>query len=154
QQRRLDVDPWQVAEADGLASLELETEEILECAGQALAPGLWLYPGQIDVVDHDPARVGGVELGEQLDQRGLSRAVLADDRYHRTGRKEEVDVIERCRASARVAERQAFEVDPFGDASRSGLVGRPGRGRGVVLKPGEPPRPVHPDAAQEADLTD
>ena len=43
---------------------------------------------------------------------------------------------------------------PWRSAAGTGQIGRRGERRGVVLEPGEAPRAVHPEAAQESDLAD
>src|SRR5262249_60395727 len=53
------VEPRHVANADGMARLEFEAEEILERAGHSLAPLVRRHPREIDAVDQDaaPARL-------------------------------------------------------------------------------------------------
>ena len=65
---------------------KLEPEEILECARQARPPLVGRHARQRRLVDEDRARRRLVHLGEQLDQRRLAGAVLADDRDDRAGR--------------------------------------------------------------------
>ena len=73
---------------------------------------------------------------------------------HRAGGQVEADVVEHQPVGARVGERHVLEADavrqPVGRRPSARAVDR----RGVVLEPGEPPRAVEPDAAQEAELAD
>ena len=84
--RRLVVVARLVAEPDAVLGAELEPEEVLERAGQPGPPPVGRHAGQVDAVDEDAAARRLVELGEQLHERGLAGAVLADDRDHRAGR--------------------------------------------------------------------
>ena len=61
---------------------------------------------QVAAVERDPAARRLVEPREQLDQRGLARAVLADDRELAAGRDVQVDAVERELARARIRERR------------------------------------------------
>ena len=81
-----------VADADGLAEEELEAAGVLEGGRQAGPPGGQVDVGQVGAVDGDPAAGRLVHPGQQLDQRGLAGAVVADDGHHRAGRQPQVDV--------------------------------------------------------------
>jgi hypothetical protein len=74
---------------------ELETEEVLEGPGQPLPPGVCRHPPERSAVNGDLAGRRLIHLGKQLDQGGLARAVLTDDRDHRAGRQVQADVVER-----------------------------------------------------------
>ena len=97
---------------------------------------------------------GCVHPGEQLDQRGLAGAVLADDRDDRAGRQVERHVVEHEPVGAGVAEGHVVEPDAAGEPVRRRAVGAGVRRGGVVLQPHQPARRVEPDAAQEPELTD
>ena len=57
----------------------------------------------------------------------------------------------RCRGRRTTRARSRM---PSRSRAGTGLIGRGDERRGVVLEPGQPPRAVQPDAAQEADLAD
>ena len=57
----------------------------------------------------DAALVGGVGAGEDLDQRGFSGAVLADEAVDLALTKHEIDTLERLNAGERL--RDALDVD-------------------------------------------
>ena len=109
---RLVVEARLVADADALAGDQLEAEEVLERAGQALPPRRARHRGDVDAVDRDAARRRAVHAGEQLDQRRLAGAVLADDGHDGAGRQRDVDVVEGQAVGAGVAERHVLEADP------------------------------------------
>ena len=96
-----------------------------------------------------------VHLREQLDERRLARAVLADDRDDRARRQRQRHVVEheprRCPGRRT---RRARGGCRAASAAGTGRSRRRRERRGVVLEPGEAPRAVHPEAAQEADLAD
>ena len=99
--------------------------------------------------------VGRVELAHELHERRLARTVLSDDRDDGARGQVEGHVVEHEALGARIPERHVLEVDARRQAGRE-----PARsacdvgGGGVVLEPGEPPRGVEPDPAQEPDLAD
>ena len=64
----------------------------------------------------------------------------------------EVDGVEHEAVGAGIGERDALEADALAQPRGRGLVGRGHERRRVVLEPGQAPRAVEPDAAQEADL--
>ena len=148
------VEPGHVADADGLARAELEAEEVLEGAGEALAPLVGRHARQRLAVHEDRARRGLVELGEQLDERGLAGAVLADDGDDRARGQLERHVVQHEAVGAGVGEGDVIEADALAQLRRHGQVGVRDQRRRVVLEPGEALGAVHPDAAQEADLAD
>ena len=135
---------------------QLEAEEVLERAGQARRatrrPAC--APASAPSTRMRAAR-RLVELGQQLDQRRLAGAVLADERDDRAGRQVEVDVVEHQPLGARVGERHVVEADAVVRAGRAPAGRRSATSDGgVVLEPGQAPGAVEPDAAQEADLAD
>src|SRR5678816_1214596 len=79
------VHPGNIANPDGLPREELEPEEILERTRHSLAPTVRRHPPQRRVVHEDLAVAGVVHLREQLHERRLAGAVLADDRDHQAG---------------------------------------------------------------------
>ncbi len=137
-----------------MAGAELEAEEVLVRAGQTLAPLIGRHARELGAVDEDPTRRRFIELREQLDEGGLARAVLANDRDDRAGRQGDVDIFEDEPRCAGVREVDVIQPDAFREARRHGNVVVDGHRGGVVLQPGEAPRPVHPDTAQEPDLAD
>ena len=78
---------------------------------------------EVDAVDRDRARRRLVEAAQQLHERRLARAVLADDRDDRSGGELEVDVVEHEAVGAGIAERDVFEADAVVDALGHGLIG-------------------------------
>ena len=62
--------------------------------------------------------VGRYMPGEQLDQRRLAGAVLADDGHDGAGREADVDVVERQAVGAGVAERDVLEADAVDEPVR------------------------------------
>ena len=117
--RRLVVQARHVAEADGVARAELEAEEVLERAGQPRAPLVGRHARQRRVVDEDRARRRLVHLRQQLDQRRLAGAVLADDGDDRAGGQRQRHVVEHEARRARVGERHVLEADAAGAARRA-----------------------------------
>ena len=105
---------------------ELEAEEILERARQARAPLVGRHARQRRVVDEDRARRRLVHLREQLDQRRLAGAVLADDGDDRARRQRQRHVVEHEPRRARIGERHVVEADAR-RAARSARAGRPTR---------------------------
>ena len=146
--------PGEVADPDAVERTQLEAEEVLERAAQPGPPLRHRQRGQVDAVDLDAPAVGRVHPGEQLDQRGLAGAVLADDGDDRAGGQVEADVVEHQPVGARVAERHVVEADAVVEAVGRRAVGARLGCRGIVLEPDQPPRDVEPDAAQEAELAD
>ena len=59
-----------------------------------------------------------VHLRQQLDQRGLARPVLADDRHDRAGGQREIDVVEHETIGPGIGERDVLEADAFGQPRR------------------------------------
>jgi hypothetical protein len=102
----------QVAGRDRLAGDELEVDVVLERAGAPQPPRIAVEGRQVHPVDqHLPGR-GPVQPGEQLDQRGLAGAVLADHRDDRAGRQVQRHVLQRGRRRAGIGEPQAPQGDP------------------------------------------
>src|SRR5262249_35431836 len=52
-----------------------------------------VYPGDVLAAQHDAARRGGDRAGQHVDERGLARAVRADERVPRSRRQPEADVV-------------------------------------------------------------
>ncbi len=147
--------PRQIAGTDALTRAELEAEEILERAAQACAPlrrrdvARAATPSTAIVPDD---RL--VHPRQQLHERRLPRAVLADDRHDRSRRQRERHVVEHETRRARVRERDVIEADAPREPLRRGRVARHRVGGRVVFEPRETPRAVHPEAAQEPDFAD
>ena len=66
---------------------------------------------EVDAIDLDRAALRIVEPAQQLRERGLAGAVLADDRERRTGGNREVEAIEHRPVAARVRKRDVAEAD-------------------------------------------
>ena len=73
-------------------------------AVDALAPRVEVELAQIDAVDFDRAFLRVVEPAQQLRERGLARAVLADDRERRTGRNRQIEAVEHRSPPAGIGE--------------------------------------------------
>ena len=71
---------------------QLEAVEVLERAGEAIAPLVGRHAREVDAVDGDPPARRRVHVGQQLHERALAGAVLADERDHRAGRELDVHV--------------------------------------------------------------
>ena len=117
--RRPFVDVRVVADADGRLREELEAVEVLERAGEAVAPLVGGHAREVDAVDRDAPARRRVHVGEQLHERALARAVLADERDHRARGELDVHVGERVVVGARVRERHVLEPDAARDAVRA-----------------------------------
>ena len=98
---RLVLEMRLVAGADVLADQQLVADEVLEDHADALAQRV-LVPLRADRGPSSRMRpaVGLVQARQQLDQRGLARAVLADQRERAAGRQVQGDIL---RAPASVA---------------------------------------------------
>ena len=77
---RLVLEVRDVAGADVLADLELVAREVLEDDADAPAQRAGLPVVEVEPVEQDAALVGPVQARQQLDQRRLAGAVLADQR--------------------------------------------------------------------------
>ena len=80
----------------------------------------------------------GVHVGEQLHERALAGAVLADERDHRARGELDVHVGERLVVGAGIRERDVLQADRVGDAVGDRHLGGAGLARRVVLEPREP----------------
>ena len=152
--RALVVHASDVAQADRLARAELEAEKVLEGACEARTPFRGGHTRERRVVDENGSGCRLVHFREQLDERRLPRAVLADDGDDRAGGQQQRDVVEDQPRRTRVCERDMVEANASTEAFRNGQVRGRGQRRGVVLEPREAPRAVHPEAAQESNLAD
>jgi len=134
--QRLGGQLGQVGHAHRLDRGQAEPGEVLERGRAPLPPAFVGDRVQRDAVDLDRPRRGLVHAEQQLDERGLARAVLPHDRYRRPGRKREVKRGKHGPLRARVLERQVAQRDPRRQpAGRGGGArGRDG-GRVMVLEP-------------------
>src|SRR3954451_7228216 len=96
------IESWQIAQTHGLPRAKFKSVEILKCTRQFRAPFVRADPRQRHIVDENRPGRWLVHLGEELDERGLAGAVLANDRDDRTGRQFERDVVEDQAGCARV----------------------------------------------------
>ena len=62
-------------------------------ADSALGDRVGRLAGHVLAVEHDPAGGRPVDAGEHVEERGLARAVRADQRNDRAARNREVDVV-------------------------------------------------------------
>ena len=81
-------------------------------------------PARSRAVDGDPPRRRVVEAAQQLDERRLAGAVLADEGDDRARRQREVDVVEHDAVAAGVGEGHALEAGWRRRAGRAPAVGR------------------------------
>ena len=93
-----------------------------------LAPRGEIERAQVDAVDLDRARLRIVEAAEQLRERRLAGAVLADDRERRSGRNGEIESVEHERRIAR-ARRLRADTRSARRESESRAPGCPRAGR-------------------------
>ena len=152
-----------------VAQGQLEADEVLEHRGDPAAPAVEVEVAEVDAVDLDGAGLGVVEAAEQLGQRGLARAVLADDGQRRPGRDGQVEARRApARSLARVGEGDVAEADlarracpsagPVAAAQRAppGAIGlaqaqdRGHRGGGAVERPVEAAEGDHADVPTAA----
>ena len=77
-----------------VAQRQLESNEVLEDRRHPRPPAIEVELAQIDAVDLDGAGLGVVEPAEQLGQRRLAGAVLADDRQRRPGGDRQIEAVE------------------------------------------------------------
>src|SRR5262249_33257613 len=96
---------------DVVAQRELEANEVLEHRRHARPPHRDVERAEIDAVDLDRARLGVVEPAEELSERGLTRAVLADDGQRAAGRDLQVQSLEHGLNTGGIAEREVTEAD-------------------------------------------
>ena len=112
--RRLERQPHRVVGAPAGATLSRSGSssrmKSWNTAVTPRSPGGEIELAQIDAVDLDRARLRVVQPAQQLGERRLARAVLADDGERRSGGNREIEVIEHRRA-ARVREREIAEAD-------------------------------------------
>ena len=96
----------------GVSGQQLVTDEVLEARGALATPLDEIEISEVDTVDVDVSDGRLVHPREELDERGLARAVLADERDGRSGGKVQVDIGQHGSVGARVLERHVDEVDP------------------------------------------
>jgi hypothetical protein len=74
----------------------LEEADVLKCSADAeLGDGVRRLAGHVAARELDPAGRRLVDPGEHVEERGLARAVRADQADDRAGRDREVDVVDR-----------------------------------------------------------
>src|ERR1700723_1934892 len=93
-----------VARTDILAHHHLVAGEILKDDADSLAQCGLVPLLEIEPIQQDPPPGGPVQAGEQLDQRGLARAVLPDQRQTLAGPYVQLDARERGGAPAGIDE--------------------------------------------------
>ncbi len=87
---------------------------------------------QVEAVEEDPPGVGGVEAGQQLDQGGLPRAVLADQGQALPGAQVQGDLAQGRRLAAGIGEADALEAHPVPRVGAGGQAA--GRLRHLLLQ--------------------
>src|SRR5579871_432039 len=99
-----------VARTDVLSHQHLVAHEVLEDHADALAQCGLVPEREILPVEKYAPRGGCVEPREQLDERGLTRPVLANQREARAGGEVQRDVLESGTLGARVRETHILET--------------------------------------------
>ena len=100
-----------LAEGDVLADRAGEEEALLRHDPELAAQRLLRDVVEVVPVDRDPARARVVEAREQLRDRRLARAGVADERDRRARRNVERDAVEHLGAFVPVAEAHVLEAD-------------------------------------------
>ncbi len=115
------------ADGDVLAGGQVVAHEVLEDDADVAAQRGEVVIAQVAAVEQDPALVRVVEPRQELDQRRLAGAVLADQRQHLAGPQLEGEVAHRPALGPRVAEADVFEDEALADRLREGQrIGRRG----------------------------
>ena len=104
--------------------------EVLEDHADAGAHVVQVVVAQVAPVQQDPALVGVVQPRQQLHQRGLAGAVLADQRQHLARGELEVQPAQRPFLGVRIAEAHVLEREAARDRPRY----RHGTGRAADLR--------------------
>ena len=107
-----------LADADVLRRGEVVAHEVLEDHADVRAQVVEVVVAQIAAVEQDAAFVGVVQAREQFDERGLARAVLADEREHFVGAQFEIQAAQRPALGFGIAEADAFEHEAARDRAR------------------------------------
>ena len=110
-------------DGDVVARRQVVAHEILEDHAHRAAQRVQVIVAQVAAIEQDAAFVGVVEPGQQLDERGLARAVLAHQRQRFARLQGEAQVPHRPALGARIAEADILEDEALPD--------RHGHGRGV-----------------------
>ena len=106
------------ADGDVVGRGEVIADEVLEDDADVGAQRDQVVLAQVVAVEQDAALVGVVEPREQLDERGLAGAVLADERQHLAGVQRERQVAHRPALGAGIAEADVLEGEAFADRRR------------------------------------
>ena len=97
------------ADGDIVAGAEIVAHEILEDHAHAAAQRVEVVVAQVVAVEQDAALVGVVEPRQQLHQRGLAGAVLADQRHHLARLQGEAEMAHRPALGAGIDEADILE---------------------------------------------
>ena len=89
----------------------LVAREILEDHADALPERRLVPLLEVEAVEQDPAAGRAIQAGQQLDQRGLAGAVLADQGQALAGLDVQIDVRQRGRGGVGVDELHVLEAD-------------------------------------------
>ena len=109
--RGLVVEAGHIADAHGMARPELEPEEILKRAGEPRPPFVGAHAREVDAIHQDATAGRLVQPAQELHERGLAGAVLADDGDHRAGLQIQADIVEHAALRARIGEGHVLEAD-------------------------------------------
>ena len=113
-----------LADADVLARGQVVAHEVLEDHADVRAQVVQVVVAQVAAIEQDAAFIRVVEPRQQLHQRGLAGAVLADQRQHFAGAQFEIQPAQRPAlgagiTEADVLEREARARSAAGSATRS-----------------------------------
>ena len=112
-----------VPDADRVTRPEFEAKEILECAGQPLAPFGGMHAAEIGSVDEDVSGRRLIEFRQEFHECALARTVFSHDRNNGARREVQVHIVEDQPFSARVRERHVIETDALLEPGWYGQVG-------------------------------
>ena len=132
---------------DVVAQRQLEADEVLEHRRDARSPRREIELAQVDAVDLDRAGLRIVEAAQQLRERRLAGAVLADDGERRAGGNREVEVLRgRGGAAAGIRERHVAEADLARGHAAARAIARAAARRPAAspARAAAPPRPAPP----------
>ena len=94
-----------------VAEWQLEPNEVLEHGGHPPSPRLEVKLAKVDAVNLDCTRLGVVETAEELGERRLAGAVLADDGKRRARGDGEVKVLQNGLTGRWIGERDVAAAD-------------------------------------------
>src|SRR5204863_9363915 len=103
--------PFDLTDADVLVEAHVVAHEVLEDHSDGFSQGREVVVSEVDVVQQDPSLGRVVEAREELRDRRLPRAVLADERDALSRRDREAHVPDRPPVAARILKADVFEQE-------------------------------------------